>query len=103
MAIDIANSRSRRTVLAGALGGIGAWLATAIGRTSPVRAGVDGDVILGTSNATGSTTSISTGGSTTAFLGLTTGNGVGVYGQTNGGGIGVFGYTPGGASYLWRR
>jgi len=32
---------SRRTLLAGALGGLGAWAASAIGRASPVR-GADG-------------------------------------------------------------
>ena len=45
-----AKSTSRRALLAGALGGLGAWAASAIGRTSPVRAGVDGDVVLGGMN-----------------------------------------------------
>ena len=51
-------SPSRRALLAGALGGLGAFAASAIGRRSPVRAGVDGDVVLGAGNSATSTTSI---------------------------------------------
>jgi hypothetical protein len=51
-------SPSRRALLAGALGGLGAVAATAIGRASPVRA-ADGDpVLLGTANAATNPTSI---------------------------------------------
>lgn len=38
-------SASRRALLAGALGGLGAWAASAIGRASPVRA-ADGETVL---------------------------------------------------------
>ena len=47
---------SRRVLLAGALGGLGAMVASAIGRASPVRAGSDGDVVLGSSANTETTT-----------------------------------------------
>jgi hypothetical protein len=50
--------RSRRALLAGALGGLGAVAASAIGRVSPVRAGVDGDVVLGGTNYTTGTTNV---------------------------------------------
>ena len=43
MTIDTTAPRTRRALLAGALGGIGAWAASAISRTSPVLA--DGEVI----------------------------------------------------------
>jgi hypothetical protein len=46
-------SPSRRALLAGALGGIGAWAAAAIGRASPVR-GVNGEVIHVGDELTGS-------------------------------------------------
>jgi hypothetical protein len=42
--------RSRRALLAGAVGGLGAVMAAAIGRATPVLAGVDGDVALGGQN-----------------------------------------------------
>jgi len=82
-------SPSRRALLAGALGGIGAWAASAIGRTSPVRAANGQNVILGTINTATITTSITNsagsafaadaGGSGTAVTGFS-GNGVGVSG-----------------------
>jgi hypothetical protein len=50
--------RSRRALLAGALGGMGAMAASAIGHARPARAGVDGDVVLGGSNLTTQQTSI---------------------------------------------
>lgn len=46
-------SASRRALLAGALGGIGAWAASAIGRASPVR-GVNGEAIHVGDELTGS-------------------------------------------------
>ena len=49
---------SRRALLAGALGGIGAWAASVVGRANPVQAGVDGDVVLGAYNFSEATTSI---------------------------------------------
>jgi hypothetical protein len=49
---------SRRALLVGALGGLGAWAASVIGRASPVRAGVDGDVVLGSESISSTTTRI---------------------------------------------
>lgn len=49
---------SRRAVLVGALGGLGAWAASAIGRPSPARAGTDGDVVLGAANTATTQTGI---------------------------------------------
>jgi hypothetical protein len=96
-------SPSRRALLAGALGGLGALAASAIGRTSRVRAGVDGDVVLGSaSNSTSTVTTITnttTGGQ--AFAAYATGAGNGVYGQSSSSygvwgssssGNGVYGY-----------
>lgn len=51
-------SPSRRALLAGALGGLGAFAASAIGRSSRVRAGVDGDVVLGQDNVAAAPTQI---------------------------------------------
>ena len=57
-------AKSRRALLAGALGGLGAIAATAVGRVSPVRA-ANGDTVTvgssltGTSNTTITTTSVS--------------------------------------------
>ena len=47
-------STSRRVLLAGALGGIGAWAASAIGRVSPVR-GAEGDPVFVGGNYSAST------------------------------------------------
>ena len=51
-------SPSRRALLAGALGGIGALAATVIGRADPVRANDPNDVVLGTDNTATTRTSI---------------------------------------------
>ena len=51
-------ARSRRALLFGALGGVGAWAAAAMGRANPVRAGVDGDVRLGLDNQAATPTTI---------------------------------------------
>jgi hypothetical protein len=111
---------SRRALLAGALGGLGALAASAIGRASPVRAGSDGDVVLGVNNfATGRTyvvnqtnDQIALGGeaygSGTGVYGISAGTGVwgistgsgatnyGVGGSANGGGTGVYGLSTSG-------
>jgi hypothetical protein len=95
------NSRSRRALLAGALGGIGAWAASAIGQASRVQAGVDGDVVLGTSNTATSRTSIHNFANNAAvFLAesaadLGYGGGIGVMG-TSSSGTGVWGNSPAG-------
>jgi hypothetical protein len=87
---------SRRTVLAGALGGLVAWAASAIGRAAPVAA-VDGDtVLIGSSRGGASTTEIitSTPGlpALKGFSNPGAGAGVGVLGESAGAsGVGVFG------------
>jgi hypothetical protein len=92
-------SPSRRALLAGAIGGLGAFAASAIGRSSRVRAGVDGDVVLGATNTASATTSINRTGGGDAFAGNSTSNdavngyaqsGSGIYGQSTSG-SGVFG------------
>jgi hypothetical protein len=77
-------SPSRRAMLAGVLGGIGAWAATAIGSARPVRAGVDGDVVLGSPNnvATTATVITNTANDNTVFLGDTN-TGIGILGRSS--------------------
>lgn len=63
---------SRRALLAGALGGVGAWAASALGRVDSARAGGDGDVVLGQGNyAATSTYVINITNSETPLGGLT--------------------------------
>jgi hypothetical protein len=79
-------SSSRRAVLAGALGGLGALAASAIGRANPVRAGSDGDVVLGAGNTTtGITTIQNTATNGTGFVALGSGSGIGVEGLSTSG------------------
>jgi hypothetical protein len=104
MSLDTAALRSRRSVITAALGAGAATLATAAVAPVPVRAGSDGDVVLGATNTSGNTTLVrNTTTSNAALMGLgTTGDGVvgesagdsksGVYGYTTvTGGYGVFG------------
>ena len=93
-------STSRRAVLAGALGGLGALAASAIGRATPVRA-ADGDTVLvgfgftatGTTvidNFTTSSTVFACGSSSGTGLQGTSDSSYGVYGSS-GSGKGVYG------------
>jgi hypothetical protein len=83
-------SPSRRALLAGALGGLGALAASAIGRASPVRAGVDGDVVLGVGNAATTPTSITNSTNSNAvFQATSTSAGTGVH-ATSASGAAVF-------------
>ena len=76
-------SSSRRALLAGAIGGIGAVAAGAMAKVSPVRAGVDGDVVLGaTNNATAQTLISNSSADGNAFAGLAT-SGFGVAGLSS--------------------
>ena len=59
MAVDPALPRSRRTVLAAAVGAGAAAVVASIGRPTPVHAGSDGDVVLGATNTATSETRIS--------------------------------------------
>ena len=105
--------RSRRLFLAAAAGAAAATAASALDPRSAVRAGVDGDVVLGAANTTTTTTSISitannadvfrvTGvAENAAIMGLNTDVGAGVRGEHAGvdeaaGGTGVLGVSPNG-------
>lgn len=82
---------SRRTLLAGALGGIGAWAAGAISRASPVRA--EGETMLVGGEyptATSRTYLANAANDDTVLEASSAGNGTGVRGAS-GGGIGVAG------------
>ena len=75
---------SRRSILAAAVGGLGAWVAASLGRPQEVRAGSDGDVVLGESNdAVAFTTLIKMGAGNPAFAGVNHGSGVGVHGHSS--------------------
>jgi hypothetical protein len=58
MTVDTSAVRSRRAILMGALGAAAATVGSALGRPEPVRAGVDGDVVLGNGNVATATTYI---------------------------------------------
>jgi len=84
------SSPSRRALLAGALGGIGAFVASAAG-ASRVRGGVDGDVVLGAeNNATTQTAIRNTTNANEVFVAHSTDGGVGVHGASSSS-YGVFG------------
>jgi hypothetical protein len=92
---------SRRALLAGALGGIGAWAAGAIGRVSTVRA-TNGDPVhvAGSYTATGTTQITNSSGTAPVFIAESQAGGVGAWGRSDtssgvigesGTGIGVHG------------
>jgi hypothetical protein len=84
-------SASRRALLVGALGGIGALAASAIGRASPVRATNNDPITVGNAFTGTSTTSISnSSNNNTVFYGYSTTGGTGVEGSSSSG-LGVFG------------
>jgi hypothetical protein len=98
MAIDAAALRTRRALLVASLGGLAATVAAALGRPEIVRAGSDGDVVLGAANASPSTTSIgSLSSGVTAFQAVASGagNGIGVHGHSAEG-FGVLGASSSG-------
>jgi hypothetical protein len=85
---------SRRALLAGALGGLGALVASAIGRPAITDAGSDGDVVLGMPNPTNFETTITNAGDNTTVLTVTnthagialrgiSATSTGVYGQSD--------------------
>jgi hypothetical protein len=69
MTLDKDTLRPRRAVLAAALGGIAATVATAVARPDVVRAGSDGDVVLGALNTTAGQTTISSTAETALSVG----------------------------------
>jgi hypothetical protein len=114
MAIDTASPRSRRALLAGALGAGLATVASALGRPEAALAGTDGDVVLGGGNITAGGTLIwnqDPFGKPVAFIGevdnpagtgvegyafATTGTNCGVRGRSDStSGTGVVGVSPG--------
>jgi hypothetical protein len=74
---------SRRALLAGAVGGIGALAASVIGRADPTRAGVDGDVLLGGENVTTTLTRITNSTNATVVLWGQSTSGKGVIGSSS--------------------
>ena len=73
-------SPSRRALLAGALGGIGAWIASGIGRASPARA-ADGDpVLVGSENNSTSVTKLTNNATSDTVLQGDSTSGIGVSG-----------------------
>ena len=61
-------AKSRRALLAGALGGLGAWAAGAVGRASPVRATHGGYLQFGHNHVTAEQTLIENSGSNVTVL-----------------------------------
>lgn len=93
--------RSRRAILAGALGGIGAWMAASVGGRARVRAANGDPVLVGSAHTGTAKTSITnTASGSAGFEVTTTGNGTAISGYSpdaqgiQGGsenGVGVFG------------
>lgn len=83
MAIASATSlRSRRALLAGAIGAAAASVASALGRPTSVRAGTDGDIVLGANPANYNGTGTN---ETTLGTGIYTTQGFGLRAETDGG------------------
>lgn len=81
-------SSSRRALLAGALGGIGAWAASVIGRASPVRATDGQALVVGQVNTTAGQTTLGNNASDDIVMWVASNTGAGF-----GGGTGVVGYS----------
>ena len=79
MSIDIAQPRSRRALLTGAVAGLGALAATALGRPAPVRAG-DPSVTLGGDNSAGSPTIVRNDTTDSRAIIGVAGTGIGMHG-----------------------
>jgi hypothetical protein len=93
MSVEVKEPRSRRALLAALGGGIAAFAAGAFRGLPTARAGIDGDVVLGSANAETTATEIanSTAGSD-ALTATAAGNGTAVLGNSTGdGGTGVWG------------
>jgi hypothetical protein len=79
-------SPSRRALLAGALGGLGAFVASAIGRANPTRAEGQAIVVGGEyTDAITATSIYNQANDDTVFLASSTGAGVGLYGLSSSG------------------
>jgi hypothetical protein len=83
--------RSRRALLAGLIGGAGAWVAAAIGHPAATRAAAGDPLILGQTNSAGTAaTRLNTSSSGGAFWMTQNGSGSGVRGESWHGAGGVF-------------
>jgi hypothetical protein len=92
--VSPSKSSSRRALLAGALGGLGAWAGSAIGRVSQVRAEGEAMVVGGDYNDATSATILGNQTNTaTVFLAQSTAGGIGVYGYSNSN-VGTKGESP---------
>jgi len=91
-------SPSRRALLAGVLGGIGAWATGLAGRVGAVQAANGDPVLVGGSHSGTGATSITNSGSPIAIIGVSTAGTnetTGVFGQANSPtGRGVLGFAP---------
>jgi hypothetical protein len=92
---DTRTTASRRAVLAAALGGAAAWIATALGQAQNVRAGSDGDVVLGASNTAAAVTTIEFAGNDALVGRSAAPTHSGLWGDNTGNGYGVSGSTAG--------
>jgi hypothetical protein len=97
--------RSRRALLAGALGGLGVWAASAIGRAAPAEAAAGDPIRMGRLNkASGTATTLQTKTRAAAFLVNQIGGGTAVKGVSTSGraimgeagsnGTGVWAFSP---------
>jgi hypothetical protein len=92
MAIDVTAPRSRRALIAGAFGGLGAWALGALGRPAPVRAGVDGDVVAGAKTLTGKETTVKNVSKGVALVGHSAASDLDAIPIVLPSNVGVFGY-----------
>jgi hypothetical protein len=97
MTLDATTPRTRRTVIAGAIGGTVAVAASAFGWVDPVLAGSDGDVVLGAENTAHDVTAITNVEFGTALA--VTGSMVGIEAHGDGA-TGVYGISTG-AMGVW--
>jgi hypothetical protein len=101
MSLDTSVPRSRRALLGAAVGAAVATVASALGRPVPVRAGTDGDVVLGAVNTSSIVTSIvSPTGDGTVFNALHEDAGTAISGNSKAGTGGWFRSVAGTALYV---
>ena len=99
----ITRSTSRRALLVGALGGVGAWVAAAVGRASPVHAEGEAMVVGGEYFTATSQTYLANASTTSnVFVAESYGAGTGLFG-TSGTGHGVFGRSFGAGKGVWGK
>jgi hypothetical protein len=99
------NPRSRRALLAGVVGGLGAWLVSAAQRAMPAEAGAGDPIRIGqVIGGGGSTTGLRARTTKPAFRAVQMGRGTGIHGESTTGravvgiagsqGTGLWGYSP---------